>query len=111
MASIRLALDVITSHSDRPLRLVAKLGLLFGLVSFLLVGASIYRYLAGDIVVAGFTSIVASIWLVGGAIVFCVGIVGLYVGRIFNQTKRRPHYVVGETLNLERAHSGDRSPC
>jgi dolichol-phosphate mannosyltransferase len=97
---LRLALEVITSHSDRPLRQVAKLGLLFGLGSFAFVGVSIYRWLVGDIAVAGFTTIIASIWLVGGATITSLGLVGIYVGRIFNETKRRPVYVVGEVVNL-----------
>src|SRR5690606_20831903 len=63
---LRLALTIILSYSDKPLRLVVKLGLLFALFSFLIVAWSIYGYLAGDIAVAGFTSIIASIWLLGG---------------------------------------------
>lgn len=106
-ALLRLALEVITSHSDRPLRLVAKMGLAFGLTAFVFVAVSVYRYLAGDIAVAGFTSIIASIWLVGGATITSLGIVGIYVGRIFNETKRRPHFVVAETLNMDPADCGD----
>lgn len=98
---LRLALEVILSHSDRPLRLVAKLGVLFGLASFAMVALSVYRWLAGDIAVAGFTSIIASIWLVGGAIIACLGVVGLYVGRIYSESKRRPHFVVGDTVNVD----------
>lgn len=93
---LRLAVNIILSYSDKPLRLVVKLGLLFALLSFVIVAWSIYGYLAGDIAVAGFTSIIASIWLLGGVMVSCVGIVGLYVGRMFNDVKRRPYYVVGE---------------
>ena len=57
------------------------------------------RYLAGDIAVAGFTSIVASIWLLGGIMIFCIGITGLYVGRLFGDMKQRPYYIVSEQLN------------
>lgn len=105
---LRLALEVITSHSDRPLRMVAKLGLLFGLASFAFVALSVYRWWVGDIAVAGFTSVIASIWLVGGATITSLGIVGIYVGRIFNETKRRPVYVIGETVNLA-PHDGSRA--
>lgn len=96
---LRLALEVIMSHSDRPLRLVAKLGVLFGLASFGFALLSVYRWFVGDIAVAGFTSIIASIWLVGGATIACLGVVGLYVGRIFTESKRRPHYVVVESTD------------
>lgn len=96
---LRLALNIILSYSDKPLRLVVKIGLGFALFSFLIVILSIVGYLAGDIAVAGFTSIIASVWLLGGVMVSCVGIVGLYVGRLFNDTKRRPYYVVDEYVN------------
>ena len=69
------------------------------MIRALFVAASVYRYLSGDIAVAGFTSIVASIWLVGGVSIACLGVVGLYVGRIFGEAKRRPHYLVAERLN------------
>jgi polyisoprenyl-phosphate glycosyltransferase len=96
---LRLALDVVVSYSDKPLRLVAKLGLGFALLSFLLVAFSLYRYYRQDIAVAGYTSIVASIWFVGGLIISCLGVVGVYVGRVFTEIKQRPHYVVAEELN------------
>lgn len=98
---IRLAINIILSYSDKPLRLVVKIGLLFAALSFVIVAWSIYRYVVGDIAVAGFTSIVASIWLLGGVMVSCVGIVGLYVGRIFGDVKRRPYYVIGEETSRE----------
>jgi len=104
MKALRLALDAIMCFSDRPLRLVVRVGLLFSMVSFVFVAYSVIRYLAGDIAVAGFTSIVASIWLVGGVSIACLGVVGLYVGRIFSEAKRRPHYLVAERVNTDAAH-------
>jgi dolichol-phosphate mannosyltransferase len=98
---IRLALNIVLSYSDKPLRLVVKAGLLFSLFSFLIVGLSIYRYLAGDIAVAGFTSIIASIWLLGGIMVVCIGVVGLYLGRLFNAAKGRPYYIADERVGFE----------
>jgi polyisoprenyl-phosphate glycosyltransferase len=103
LKALRLALDAIMSFSDRPLRLVVRVGLFFSLVSFLFVAFSIIRYLSGDIAVAGFTSIVASIWLVGGVTIACLGVVGLYVGRIFGEAKRRPHYLIAEGVNTVEA--------
>ena len=99
-ALIRLALNIVLSYSDKPLRLVVKLGMSFAAFSMLIVLLSIYRYAAGDTAVAGFTSIIASMWLLGGIIVFCIGITGLYVGRLFSDTKRRPYYIVGERTNF-----------
>jgi polyisoprenyl-phosphate glycosyltransferase len=95
----RLALHIVLSYSDKPLRLVVKLGLLFSLVSILIVALSLWRYLVGDVQVAGFTSIIASIWLLGSVMILCTGLVGLYVGRLFNESKRRPSYIVREATN------------
>jgi len=100
---VRLATNIVLSYSDKPLRLVVRLGLVFSMLAFLIVLASIYLYLAGDVAVAGFTSIVASIWLLGGIMIFCLGITGLYLGRLFNAAKARPYYVVSEYLNFPGA--------
>jgi polyisoprenyl-phosphate glycosyltransferase len=97
---LRLAMDIILSYSEKPLRMVAKAGLFFAMLSFVFVAISIFRYARGEVAVAGFTSIMASIWLVGGMIIFCLGIVGIYVGRIFHDIKKRPYYVVDKLLNF-----------
>jgi polyisoprenyl-phosphate glycosyltransferase len=98
---VRLAVSIVLSYSDKPLRLVVKLGLAFSSLAFLIVLLSIYRYLSGDIAVAGFTSVLASIWLLGGIIIFCLGVTGLYLGRLFNDAKQRPYYVVSTYLNFD----------
>lgn len=97
---LRLALNIVLSYSDKPLRLVVKLGLAFSALALLIVLLSIYRYSVGDVAVAGFTSVVASIWLLGGIMIFCIGVTGLYLGRLFNDAKGRPYYIVSEQLNL-----------
>ncbi len=97
---VQLAANIVLSYSDKPLRLVVRLGMLFSTLAFLIVLASIYLYVAGDIAVAGYTSIVASIWLLGGMMIFCLGVTGLYLGRLFNAAKARPYYVVSEYLNF-----------
>lgn len=96
---LRLALNIVLSYSDKPLRLVVKLGLAFSALALLIVLLSIYRYSVGDVAVAGFTSVVASIWLLGGIMIFCIGVTGLYLGRLFNDAKGRPYYIVSEQLN------------
>jgi dolichol-phosphate mannosyltransferase len=106
---VRLALDVVVSYSDKPLRLVAKLGLGFALLSFLLVAYSLYRYYKNDVTVAGWTSVLASIWLVGGLIISCLGVVGIYIGRVFTEIKHRPHYIVAEETNAPAASADGRA--
>ncbi|GHD71428.1 glucosyl transferase [Luteimonas padinae] len=93
---LRLATNVALSFSDKPLRLVVKMGLGFAVLSLCIVAMAVFKYAAGDIAVAGFTSIIASIWLVGGAIVSSIGIVGLYVGKLHGQVKNRPNYIIAE---------------
>lgn len=95
---LKLATRVALSFSDKPLRLVIRLGLAFAAFALCIVGYSIYRYAIGDVQVAGFTSIIASIWLLGSVILCSMGVVGLYVGRLYSNAKQRPHYVVAETI-------------
>lgn len=99
---INLATDIVLSYSDKPLRLVVQTGLWFSVFALVIVLVSVYRFSIGDVAVAGFTSIIASIWLLGGVVIFCVGIIGLYLGRLFNASKQRPYYVVADrTVNAE----------
>lgn len=99
---LRLATNVALSFSDKPLRLVVRTGLAFAFLSLCIVALSVYRYAIGDIAVAGFTSIIASIWLVGGVIVSSVGIVGLYVGKLHGQAKHRPNFIVADDTGKTR---------
>lgn len=92
----KLATSIILSYSDKPLRVVVRIGLAFAVIAFAMVGWSLVRYFNGDIRVAGFTSMIASIWLVGGVAISCIGITGLYIGRLFNDAKGRPYYLIAE---------------
>jgi dolichol-phosphate mannosyltransferase len=97
---LKLALDIMLSYSDKPLRLVASSGIVISLVALAMTAFSLYRYLHGDVTVAGYTSLIASMWLLAGVMLFCRGIIGLYVGRVFESVKSRPLFVVRERLNL-----------
>lgn len=96
----RLALEIVLSHSDKPLRLVAALGIFVSLIALGMTGFSVLRYLRGDVTVAGYTSVIASMWLLAGITLFCMGVIGLYVGRVFESVKQRPLYIVRERINL-----------
>ena len=102
---VRLATNIVLSYSDKPLRLVVQIGLAFSAIALAVVMLSVYRYSVGDVAVAGFTSIIASIWLIGGTMIFCIGIIGLYLGRLFTASKQRPRYVVGELTPLADGNS------
>lgn len=94
---LAFAIDGITSFSIRPIRFIAYLGILFMLVA---IAAIIYGVVAyyRDRVVPGWTSLIVSIWFVGGALLLAVGIVGEYVGKIYSEVKRRPHYFIEKEI-------------
>jgi dolichol-phosphate mannosyltransferase len=96
-----LALDVILAYSDKPLRLTVKLGLVISAASFLMVLITLFRYITGYIVVLGYTSMVISIWFFSGLLLSVLGMVGLYVGKVFEQVKNRPLYLLDHTMNLK----------
>jgi polyisoprenyl-phosphate glycosyltransferase len=96
---VNLALDIILSYSDKPLKIIVGAGFLISLSSFVAVIYLLYKYFSGKIIVLGYTSIIISIWLLGGLIIFILGIIGLYITRIFSGVKNRPLYIVDEKLN------------
>jgi dolichol-phosphate mannosyltransferase len=94
---LRLAFDVMISFSEKPLRLVVKLGFVIAGLSFAWALALALRVLFFGRTVAGWTSLIVSIWFLSGLIIAIVGIVGIYVGRTFAEIKRRPIYIVERT--------------
>ena len=90
---IAFATDGITSFSVKPLKLISNLGII---ISFLSVIALIYALVSFIIgaAVPGWTAIIASIWLLGGIQLFCLGVVGTYIGKIYNEVKARPRYLI-----------------
>ena len=82
----------------RPVRLVLLAGLVFLLVALVMVLYALASLVAGR-VVAGWTSLMISVWFVGGVTVTSLGIVGEYVGRIYLESKHRPRYIIAETLD------------
>lgn len=100
---VELALSGIAAHSVRPLRAAIWLALTFVLVGMLFVVYSIVSFFFVQHTVAGWTSIMAAISILGAAQLFVLGIIGEYVGRILRETRRRPNYVVAETEVGRRA--------
>lgn len=95
---LALATSIALGYSEKPLRLVAVTGIGFSALAFGMAGFSVLQWLEGNVAVAGYTSIIASIWLVGGSTMACLGIVGLYVGQIFRNAQGRPSYIVAEEV-------------
>ena len=97
----RLSLDVILALSDKPLRLTVKLGILIALLTFVYAILNVFRYFSGEIEVMGWTSLIISIWFLAGIIIVLIGIVGLYIGKIFDSVKNRPTFIIRETVNID----------
>jgi dolichol-phosphate mannosyltransferase len=98
---LRLAADLVISHSIRPLYVSVFVGFGFSAIGFLGILYLMARYFLLGIAVAGWASTIVSIWLVGGAMMFSQAILGLYLGKVLEQAKERPLFLVAETLNLD----------
>lgn len=97
---VSFALDGITSFSVRPLRYIAMLGLLFILISVAVIVYGVAVYCQGN-TIPGWTSLLVSVWFIGGAILLALGIMGEYVGKIYKEVKRRPRYFVEEESGMD----------
>lgn len=94
-----LALDIILAYSDKPLRLIVKFGILVAMTSFLFAFTSIIAKISGIYSVSGYASIITSIWFLSGCIILTLGVVGLYVGKIFEGVKNRPTYIIEKSTH------------
>ena len=103
---MKLASEIITSQSNKPLVLSIKIGFTMALISFLYAMYLVIRYLATGASVSGWTSTIVSIYFVGGVLMANLGVLGLYIGYIFNQTKDRPLYIVRETIEDNTSQLG-----
>ena len=95
---LSLAFNTIISFSNKPLKLFVKFGLIISLVSFILGLYNIYLSFTGKIEVLGYSSIIISIWLLSGIIITTIGVSGIYIGKIFDQVKSRPVYIIDEII-------------
>lgn len=96
---VELAIDGITSFTTAPLRIATYAGVLVSLLAFLYLIFLVFRTLLIGTDLAGYPSTMAVILFLGGVQLLSLGIIGEYVGRIFNETKRRPLYLIEEYHN------------
>ena len=96
---LQLGLDVLLAYSDKPLRLTVQAGLLLSGGAFLFVPITLLRYWLGQIDQPGYTSLIISIWFFAGLLLSVLGMVGLYIGKTFEQVKNRPLYIVDDGRN------------
>jgi dolichol-phosphate mannosyltransferase len=107
---LRFAIDGITSFSVVPLRVATWLGIATGLVGLVVAAFVAWEKLSGGRVVQGWTTIMMAIAFGSSAQLIMTGILGEYVGRIYEEVKRRPLYVVGEEVNFPAAAQDARVP-
>lgn len=93
---ISLAFNSIISFSNKPLKIFVKFGMIISFLSFCIGIYYIYQSTHNEIEVLGYTSIIVSIWFLSGIIITTIGVTGIYVGKIFDQTKNRPVYIIDE---------------
>ena len=97
---IILAFNAMIAFSQRPLKFAVLIGFGITFISIIVSIIFIIRWLLGEVAIIGWTSIVLSIWLIGGLNIIILGIVGLYIGKIFEETKQRPHYIIDYMVNI-----------
>ena len=95
---LSFAIDGITSFSVKPLQLITNIGIVIFVVSLIMLLYSLVRWIAGH-TVTGWTSTLASIWLIGGIQLLSLGVIGEYIGKIYNETNRRPRFIIDRYLN------------
>lgn len=93
----KLGIDTILAYSDKPLRIAIRLGFTISLLSFLYGGHIVYRALLYKAPIQGWSSLIVSLYFLGGIIIAILGILGVYLGKTFDEVRRRPLYIVQQT--------------
>ena len=97
---INFAVDGITSFSVKPIRLILNVGIIIFIISIIMIIYALINKIIGN-TVSGWTFIVCSIWLIAGVQILSLGVIGEYIGKIYNETKRRPKYIIEHNLEEE----------
>jgi dolichol-phosphate mannosyltransferase len=99
---LRFALDAVTGFSSEPLRFALLMGAIVALASLAaMVGLAIYKLSGAAGLVPGWTSLAVAVLFLGGVQLLAIGIVGEYIGRIYDEVKARPLYLVRDVVNLD----------
>lgn len=103
---LRFSAESIVSQTNKPLHVSITMGLFLSLGAFLAALYFVIRYFHQGIPVTGWTSTMVSLWFIGGVILANLGILGLYMGRVFNEVKNRPLYIIRQRVGLPRESTG-----
>lgn len=96
----RLAMNNIIAFSDKPLRITIRLGFLISSFSFVIGIFYLIRYITGATYVTGFTTLILSIWFLSGIIISILGLLGIYIGKMFDKVKNRPIFIIESKINF-----------
>lgn len=96
----KLAGDIIIAHSDKPLRLAVKFGFIISFLAFSFGIYILFRALFYGSPIMGWSSLMVSIYFIGGIIISILGIIGIYLGKTFDETKKRPLYIIAKEVNF-----------
>ena len=96
---VKLSLDVIMSFSNKPLKLIVRLGFMISFLSAFYAILIVIDVYISKTSVPGWSSVMVSIWFIGGMLMSIVGVVGLYVGKTFDESKSRPVFIVDEFVS------------
>ena len=108
---LRYAFDGVFSFSYKPLRLMMWMGVLISTLGFALACFYIVRRLLGIDVVPGFSTIVSLVLFLGGVQLVAIGLLGEYLGRIYDEVKRRPLFIVQKTFGLDNRENEKKPGC
>lgn len=98
----KLAGDTIIAYSDKPLRLSIRFGFAISVMAFAYGGYIIYRALVHGAAITGWSSLIVSVYFLGGIIISILGILGVYLGKTFDESKRRPLYLIRDDINFDK---------
>lgn len=98
---LSVATDNMIAFSNKPLRLMLQFGFCVVVLSVLIALFYFVRYLTGGIAVDGFTTMVISMWLLGGIIIMLIGMTGIYIGKIYDKAKGRPLFIIRDKVNFK----------
>lgn len=104
-----LASDIIFSYSELPLRIVAGFGFMMSMISIVLAAIYIVKGLVFGSPILGWTSLIVAIFVLGSIQIFMIGVVGLYVGKTFRETKKRPLYLVRDFSGFNKIQQSEHN--
>ncbi len=101
MKRVKLSVNAITAFSSKPLVLISYIGAIVSVISFSIGAYIIVKKLLLGSIISGWSSLMVSIWMVGGIIILCLGVIAIYLSKIFIEIKKRPYSVIKKKYGFE----------